>query len=144
MVLGATNNPWDLDDAMVRRLEKRIYIGLPDEEARAGMFRLHIARMDCSDAVHCDVESFAAETAGYSGADVKLVCVEAGMERMRRVLSDVEVKDLVRMKQEDSEFMTAERNCVGVEDFVKALGNTKNTVKSEARYLEWDDKYGSR
>jgi SpoVK/Ycf46/Vps4 family AAA+-type ATPase len=41
-VLATSNCPWDLDEALRRRLEKRIYIPLPDAEARAAMFRIHL------------------------------------------------------------------------------------------------------
>ncbi|CAN0511041.1 unnamed protein product, partial [Discosporangium mesarthrocarpum] len=39
---GATNVPWELDPAMRRRFEKRIYIPLPEAPARAVMFKLHL------------------------------------------------------------------------------------------------------
>lgn len=42
LVMGATNTPWELDDAFRRRFEKRIYIHLPDEVSRAEMFKLKI------------------------------------------------------------------------------------------------------
>jgi len=42
LVLGATNIPWVLDAAIRRRFEKRIYIPLPESNARAGMFRLNM------------------------------------------------------------------------------------------------------
>ncbi|CAN0160937.1 unnamed protein product, partial [Hapterophycus canaliculatus] len=44
LVLGerATNVPWELDPAMRRRFEKRIYIPLPEPEARSIMFKLHL------------------------------------------------------------------------------------------------------
>jgi SpoVK/Ycf46/Vps4 family AAA+-type ATPase len=42
LVLGATNVPWELDPAMRRRFEKRVYIPLPEENARATMFRLNL------------------------------------------------------------------------------------------------------
>jgi len=41
MVLAATNRPWDLDEAMIRRLEKRIYIPLPEETGRKKLFEIN-------------------------------------------------------------------------------------------------------
>jgi vacuolar protein-sorting-associated protein 4 len=42
LVLGATNLPYNLDQAIRRRFDKRIYIPLPDEAARAHMFKIHL------------------------------------------------------------------------------------------------------
>ena len=44
LVLGATNVPWELDPAMRRRFEKRIYISLPETDARAYMAQLHLGK----------------------------------------------------------------------------------------------------
>lgn len=72
MVLAATNRPWDLDDAMIRRLEKRIYIPLPGEEARRALLNLNLRKLEvCKDV---DFDSLIEMTKGYSGADISNVC----------------------------------------------------------------------
>jgi len=72
LVLGATNHPWELDDALRRRLEKRIYIPLPDLEGRRLIFKLYLEKMILADDV--DVEELSKLTDGYSPADIKLLC----------------------------------------------------------------------
>lgn len=47
VVLAATNRPWDLDDAILRRLEKRIYIPLPTEQGRRELFKLNMKQVKC-------------------------------------------------------------------------------------------------
>ena len=54
MVLGATNMPWDLDDALRRRFEKRIYIPLPNEEGREQMFHINFKGIKLSNDVNID------------------------------------------------------------------------------------------
>ena len=77
MVLCTTNCPWDLDDAMRRRLEKRIYIPLPDLIARVDLFSICLRDIPVSDQIN--VASLAVLTEGYSGADIHLICREASM-----------------------------------------------------------------
>ena len=72
MVLAATNFPWDLDEAMRRRLEKRIYIPLPDETTRRQLFEISVADVEVDGTV--DVNALAKATEGYSGADISNIC----------------------------------------------------------------------
>lgn len=48
VVLGASNLPWELDEAFRRRLEKRIYIPLPDIEGRKQLIRIAMEGKTCS------------------------------------------------------------------------------------------------
>lgn len=63
LVLGATNIPWDLDPAVRRRFQKKIYISLPEWEARYGMLKTNLG-----DTSHCmteeDFEFLAEKTEG--------------------------------------------------------------------------------
>lgn len=82
LVLGATNTPWDLDPAIRRRFEKRIYIPLPDEFARKRMFQVHIGNTP-SDLVEEDYSELATVTNGFSGSDISVIVRDALMEPLR-------------------------------------------------------------
>lgn len=83
LVLGATNIPWDLDPAVRRRFQKKIYISLPEESARQTMFKLHIGNTKTT-MVEEDYEELAALTEGYSGSDISTVVQEAIYEPLRK------------------------------------------------------------
>jgi len=72
MVLAATNRPWDLDEAMIRRLEKRIYIPLPEETGRGRLFEINTKSVQVDEDI--DFGQLVAKTKGYSGADIANVC----------------------------------------------------------------------
>jgi katanin p60 ATPase-containing subunit A1 len=67
IILAATNLPWDIDDGLRRRLEKRIYIPLPDEEGRRKLLDINLRDVDVT--ADIDVDHIAAQLEGYSGAD---------------------------------------------------------------------------
>lgn len=54
MVLAATNHPWDLDEALRRRLEKRIIIPLPSEEGRKQLFEINLRDITMDDNIDWD------------------------------------------------------------------------------------------
>lgn len=74
--MGATNTPWELDEAFRRRFEKRIYISLPDSQARAGMFKLKIDGVP-NTLTEEDYVILGENSELYSGSDIKTVSKEA-------------------------------------------------------------------
>lgn len=86
LTLGATNCPWDLDSAIRRRFQKRIYIPLPGVEARQVMFKIHIGatRHSLNDD---DFRLLAMRTDGMSGSDISNVVKDALMEPIRTLQS---------------------------------------------------------
>jgi vacuolar protein-sorting-associated protein 4 len=83
LVLGATNIPWELDSAIRRRFERRIYIPLPDQPARAVMFKLNIGDTP-NDLTEADIDNLAAHTEGFSGSDIATMVKSALMEPVRK------------------------------------------------------------
>ena len=70
-VLAATNRPWDIDDAIRRRLEKRIYIPLPTEKGRRELFKIYLKTVELTEENGgIDWEYLVTESDGYSGADI--------------------------------------------------------------------------
>lgn len=82
LIVAATNLPWALDPAMRRRFEKRIYIPLPDKEARISLIKSKIkgAYVDLTDR---DIASIADKTNYFSGADIAILVRDALMQPIR-------------------------------------------------------------
>lgn len=77
LVVVATNRPWDLDEAFLRRLPQKFCIGLPDRDSRAAILRLFLKDSDLDPAV--DVDGIADATKGFSGSDLRSLCAEAAL-----------------------------------------------------------------
>jgi vacuolar protein-sorting-associated protein 4 len=84
LVLGATNLPWGLDPAVRRRFQKRIYIPLPEAQARAALFKLRVAKMPHT-LTEADFEELGTRTDGFSGSDIDNLVHDALMEPVRSV-----------------------------------------------------------
>ena len=82
LVLGATNSPWQLDPAVRRRFEKKIYIPLPDKAGRIEMFKIHTCKQP-HQLKDKDFLTLAENTEGYSGSDIFNVVKEASMTPIR-------------------------------------------------------------
>jgi SpoVK/Ycf46/Vps4 family AAA+-type ATPase len=77
LILGATNRPFDLDDAILRRMPRRILVDLPTEEDRLAILKLLLADEFLDPSV--DLVDLAKKTNLYSGSDLKNVCVSAAV-----------------------------------------------------------------
>jgi SpoVK/Ycf46/Vps4 family AAA+-type ATPase len=74
-VIGATNKPWDLDWAFIRRFQKRILVPLPDHHTRLMMLKLYTANLGIDADV--DLHELARLSEGFSGSDIRDVCQSA-------------------------------------------------------------------
>jgi len=70
VVIAATNLPWKLDPAFIRRFQKRLEVNLPDENSRKRLFKIEIGDTLC-DLISDDYEELAQQSAGFSGSDIK-------------------------------------------------------------------------
>jgi SpoVK/Ycf46/Vps4 family AAA+-type ATPase len=74
-VIGATNKPWDLDWAFIRRFQKRILVPLPDNSTRLGMLKHYSSTLQISSDV--DLTELGRLAEGFSGSDIRDVCQSA-------------------------------------------------------------------
>ena len=138
LIIGATNRPDDLDEAVRRRLTKRLYIPLPNKAGRQQFIeRLIEKETHGEDAHHIDLNSKSIDelvvlTKGYSGADLKSLSAEAAMVPLRQI------EDISKIEADNI-------RAVVLEDFKEALKNVKATVNHDDlnKFLEWNNKYGS-
>jgi vacuolar protein-sorting-associated protein 4 len=130
IVLGATNVPWELDPALRRRFERRVYINMPEEEAREEIFKIHTRGVELGKDV--DFKELAKLSEGYVGSDIAMVCREALMMPIRELdaagaLSDKNVK--VRP--------------VNRQDFLEALRGVKPVVSPSelVKFKDWAEEF---
>ncbi|CAH9114293.1 unnamed protein product [Cuscuta epithymum] len=137
-VLAATNLPWELDAAMLRRLEKRILVPLPEPEARKAMCEELLP--PASDGEILPYDLLVEMTEGYSGSDIRLLCKEAAMQPLRRLMLLLEEKQDVLPDDE-----LPKVGPITERDIKVALSNTRPSAHLHAhRYNKFNDDYGSQ
>jgi 26S proteasome regulatory subunit T5 len=95
-VMAATNRPDILDPALLRsgRLDRKVEFPLPDEEGRANILRIHSNKMNVN-FESVNFEELARSTDDFNGAQLKAVCVEAGMLALRRDATELQHEDFM-------------------------------------------------
>lgn len=142
LVLGATNIPWDLDPAVRRRFQKKIYISLPELEGRYKMFELNVGNTP-NNLGEEDLNELAEITEGYSGSDIATLTQEAVYEPLRKCQVATHFKiidgnyyvahpmDLEAKKYSLADIPNPEKLIppdVCKDDFIKALTRIRPTV----------------
>jgi katanin p60 ATPase-containing subunit A1 len=145
MVIGATNLPWELDNAFLRRFDKRIYIGLPDEEGRREIFNINCNKIKVDPEVkeNGNWTKLVQLTQGYSGADIANICKDMGMYVIRKYLAaNVGRLDSLDMMKEPSE---DEMPSLTMEEALNVIQVIKTTLSSDdlTKYTEWEASNGS-
>ena len=137
MVLAATNFPWDLDEALRRRLEKRIYIPLPSLEGRRKL--LDINMRDVAYDADVNLDDVAERLEGYSGADITNVCRDAAMMAMRRRIDGLTPDEIRAIPKEELLLPTS------MNDFNQAIKKVSKSVSKDdlKKYEDWMAEFGS-
>ena len=137
IVLAATNFPWQLDDALRRRLEKRIYIPLPDQTGREQLFDINLKTVKLDDNV--SKSELASKLDGYSGADIANICRDASFMSMRRCIAGLSADEIKNLPEDAFDLPVTQS------DFEEAYAKISSSVASEdvQKHIEWMTKFGS-
>eukprot|EP00826_Nyctotherus_ovalis_P018529 TRINITY_DN15555_c0_g1_i7.p1 TRINITY_DN15555_c0_g1~~TRINITY_DN15555_c0_g1_i7.p1 ORF type:complete len:437 (+),score=128.64 TRINITY_DN15555_c0_g1_i7:465-1775(+) len=129
LVVGATNRPFDLDDAVLRRFTSRVFLPLPGLEARRQML-IKLLRKARNSLTEEEITGIAERTEGYSFADLRSLCTEAAMGPMR----NFGISTLVAMDKEHAP-------PIALQDFNAALGKIVKSVskKSMQEFEIWNE-----
>ncbi|KAG2700573.1 hypothetical protein I3843_06G005100 [Carya illinoinensis] len=156
LVLAATNRPFDLDEAIIRRFERRIMVGLPSTESREMILRTLLAKEKVE---NLEFKELAAMTEGYTGSDLKNLCITAAYRPVRELIQQERLKD---MKHKDAEGKTSEGTSetkeeneedriitlrpLNMEDMRQAKNQVAASFASEGSIMselkQWNDLYG--
>lgn len=132
LIMGATNRPQELDDAVLRRFSKRVYVTMPDKGTRKILLK-HLLGKHSNPLTDREVEHLAKLTDGYSGSDLNALAKDAALGPIRE-LSVTEVKEVDASKVRP----------IHLSDFLDSIKRIRKSVPVEtlARYLEWNNLYG--
>ncbi|CAL4906156.1 unnamed protein product [Urochloa decumbens] len=147
LVLGATNRPYDLDDAVIRRFPRRIMVSLPDSSNREKILKVLL----CKEALAPDVDlkSVANDTEGYSGSDLKNLCVTAAhcpirdiLEKEKKEKSAAAAKGLPKPPLYGSKDLRP----LGMGDLKLALGQVCASLSPDSvcmeKIIQWNEEFG--
>ena len=130
LVIAATNRPMDLDEALLRRLPKRVYCGPLDEEGRFEFIKKVINRVETK-LTDKDIKEVAKMTNGYSNSDLKELCKEAAFQPVRELTMD----QIMRINK----FRPLVKKDL-VKSVQKIRGSLSNKVIDEL--LKWNKQFG--
>ncbi|GER35222.1 AAA-type ATPase family protein [Striga asiatica] len=147
LVLAATNRPFDLDEAVIRRLPRRLMVNLPDAQNRVKILKVILAKEELSPNI--DLEAVANMTEGYSGSDLKNLCVTAAHCPIREIL-EKEKKEKASALAENRPLpalhSSADVRPLSLDDFKYAHEQVCASVSSESQnmneLLQWNELYG--
>jgi SpoVK/Ycf46/Vps4 family AAA+-type ATPase len=158
VVIGSTNRPFDLDEAVLRRFPRRILVDLPDLETRSEILEVTLAENRLDPSVNLTL--IAEKLDGYTGSDIKEVCHEAVIQishEQARMLDQGLFIGSNNDKDQDSSSGAGGGTTVSMaglqrlrpvtmKDFETAVGKLKRSVSEKGRELarvwEWNDEYG--
>ena len=131
LLIGCTNCPWDIDEAVMRRFQRRIYVPLPDRDARRTLWKNLLRKSKGSVKVSSrELDQLVKSTQGFSCSDISSLANEAAFGPLRdlggiEAIKDVSINDVrpIQMK-----------------DFEHAIKNAKKSVSDTLlkRYKEWE------
>jgi katanin p60 ATPase-containing subunit A1 len=142
MVLGATNHPWDIDEAMRRRLERRIYIPLPNEEDILQLLQINTRSIKLDSDVDLQEVARLAASKNYSAHDLTVVVRAASMVPMRRFIEQQRGrKDLKTHANEISKQVA--QDPVTMADLVDSIRKTPSSVNLELldKFVAWKKEF---
>lgn len=141
-IMIATNRPFDLDDAVLRRLPRKVLVDLPLEADREAMLRIHLRDETMEPTVN--LAHLAARTPLYSGFDLKNVAVAAALAAVRDENADAEQA----RRAGATSFQFPKRRTLKPHHFDSAIeqvsASISDDMNSVAAIKKFDQKYGER
>ena len=141
LTLAATNTPWDLDEAVLSRFPRRIYVPLPDREATKEIIKINTHGLDIS---RLDLDAIAGESVErlYSGRDIRNLCQEAIWNMIREENRDLH--KLASLPLEELRKRSLRTRPLEMRDFEEAFKRIKSPLsrKDIERYEKWAEEFG--